>query len=69
MSFPQTAGLYQSVFSFSFPSFNHFCKQLNQNLKKRNLATYWEIEAIVQSEMIPPRALRAEAQGFKQLQA
>lgn len=71
--FPQTDGLDLSFSLNSFQCFYRLCKQLNQNLQKiiikKTSATCWEIGTIVEFEMIPPWALQAEAQGFKQLQA
>ena len=58
-----------SLLFFSFQCFYHLCKQLKQKPTKKTLATCCEIGAIVEFEMIPPWALQAEAQGFKQLQA
>lgn len=43
--------------------------QLKPKPAENTLATRREIGAVVESEMIPPRARRAEAHGFKQLQA
>lgn len=42
---------------------------LVQTTKPKNLATRCEIGAVVESKIIPPLALQAEAQSFKQLQA
>lgn len=64
-----------SLLFFSFQCFYHLCKQLNQKRTHtytrihKYLATRCQIGAIVEFEMIPPWALHAEAQGFKQLQA
>lgn len=43
--------------------------QLKPKSAENTSATRCEIGAVVESEMIPPRARRAEAHSFKQLQA
>lgn len=55
----------------SLPSFLPLSSfvQLKPKPPENTSATRREIGAVVESEMIPPRARRAEAQGFKQLQA
>lgn len=67
ISFPRTDGL---CLLFSSLCFYSDVQTTNPKpTKKQNLATCFEIGAIVEFEMIPPWALQVEAQGFKQLQA